>query len=67
MIPEVIQKNVFEEGFTTKKNDGGSGLGLKISKTSMELMGGDLRLIKSDEASTVFEIKMKKIENGGFC
>ena len=67
MIPVDVQKNIFDEGFTTKKDDGGSGLGLKISKTSMELMGGELNLIKSDVESTVFEIVMKKYERGGVC
>ncbi len=59
------QKKIFEEGFTTKKETEGSGLGLRIAKSSMEKMGGDLRLIKSDEKSTIFEIKMKKVEDGG--
>lgn len=64
-ISQEIQKRIFEEGFTTKKETEGSGLGLKIAKSSMEKMDGDLRLIKSDENSTVFEIKMKKVEDGG--
>ena len=59
------QKRIFEEGFTTKKESGGSGLGLKIAKSSMQKMDGDLRLIKSDDESTIFEIKMKKVEDGG--
>lgn len=65
MIPVSVQKKIFKEGFTTKQNDGGSGLGLQISKSSMNLMGGDLRLVKSDENSTVFELKLKQISNGG--
>jgi len=65
MIPVSVQKKIFEEGFTTKQNDGGSGLGLQISKSSMNLMGGDLNLLKSDENSTVFELKLKQISNGG--
>ena len=64
-ISKENQKRIFEEGFTTKKESGGSGLGLKIAKSSMQKMNGDLRLIKSDEKSTIFEIKMKKVEDGG--
>lgn len=59
------QKKIFEEGFTTKKETEGSGLGLRIAKSSMNKMNGDLRLIKSDEKSTIFEIKMNKVEDGG--
>ena len=65
VIPLEYQKKIFEEGFTTKKETEGSGLGLRIAKSSMEKMDGDLRLIKSDEKSTVFEVKMKKVEDGG--
>ena len=60
-----LQKKIFEEGFTTKKETEGSGLGLRIAKSSMNKMNGDLRLIKSDEKSTIFEIKMNKVEDGG--
>jgi len=59
-IPDNIQREIFEEGFTTKEHDGGSGLGLKIAKTSMLAMGGDLNLVESDENTTVFEIRLKK-------
>lgn len=59
------QKKIFEEGFTTKKETEGSGLGLRIAKSSMNKMNGDLRLIKSDEKSTIFEIKVNKVEDGG--
>lgn len=59
------QKKIFEEGFTTKKETEGSGLGLRIAKSSMNKMNGDLGLIKSDDKSTIFEIKMNKVEDGG--
>ena len=64
-IPLDLQRKIFEEGFTTKSpdcEDGGSGLGLKISKTVMKAMGGDLILLKSDSASTIFEITIKRGE-----
>ena len=63
-IPYTLQKQIFEEGFTTKHKDGGSGLGLQISRTSMQLMGGDLILVKSDDDSTVFEMILNQAEEG---
>ncbi len=60
---EVLSK-IFDEGFTTKKMDGGSGLGLSISKASMLSMGGNLNLISSDEKMTIFELKFKKAQGG---
>lgn len=64
-IPTEIQKKIFEEKFTTKQNAGGMGLGLHISKSAMQLMAGDLSLVKSDENSTVFEVLLKQVSNGG--
>lgn len=64
-IAQEYQNRIFDEGFTTKKETDGSGLGLRIAKSSMNKMDGDLGLIKSDEKSTIFEIKMKKVEDGG--
>jgi len=46
---------LFQEGKTTKIN--GNGLGLVICKQSVEEQCGQLNLIKTDEESTVFEIK----------
>lgn len=64
-IPTEIQKKIFEEKFTTKQNAGGMGLGLHISKSAMQLMSGNLSLVKSDENSTVFEVLLKQVSNGG--
>ena len=58
-IPKNIQREIFEEGFTTKIQDGGSGLGLRIAKTSMLAMQGDLNLVESDENSTTFELRLR--------
>ncbi len=57
-IPENIQKLIFNDGFTTKKE--GNGLGLKICQKSMEEQYGKLQLLKSDEKSTVFELTVLK-------
>jgi len=45
---------LFEWGYTTKRE--GTGLGLMISKRSMEEQFGKLELVKSDENSTEFEV-----------
>lgn len=57
-ISKKIQEQIFEEGFTTKKT--GNGLGLAICKKTLESMGGDLQLVKSDEKSTDFEVTVGK-------
>ncbi|MGN1152482.1 MAG: ATP-binding protein [Candidatus Gastranaerophilaceae bacterium] len=54
-IPISEPEKIFEEGMTTKTT--GSGLGLYICKRSIEEQCGQLRLLKSDKDSTIFEIK----------
>lgn len=48
-------EKIFDEGMTTKST--GSGLGLFICKQNTEDQCGQLNLVKSDEESTVFELK----------
>lgn len=57
-ISEKLQKQIFEEGFTTKKT--GHGLGLAICRQTLKSMNSDLQLVKSDEKSTDFEITVPK-------
>ena len=57
--PILEAERVFEEGFTTKST--GSGLGLVICKQDIEEQFGQIRLVKSDEGSTVFEISMSVV------
>lgn len=57
-ITEELQEKIFEEGFTTKAL--GSGLGLVICKKTLEEQFAQLRLKKSDEISTEFEITVLK-------
>lgn len=53
--PIVEPQKIFEEGVTTKAT--GSGLGLYICKQNTEEQCGQLNLIKSDEESTIFELR----------
>ena len=49
-------EKIFQEGFTTKST--GSGLGLAICKQDIEEQFGQIRLVKSEENATEFEISM---------
>jgi signal transduction histidine kinase len=55
------QKRIFDPFFTTKS--GGMGLGLAISSTLVANHGGKLRLIKSDQDGSIFEIVMTAAGN----
>lgn len=57
--PITDKENIFKDGFTTKQT--GSGLGLYICSKNMEEMHGGLNLIKSDNISTDFCVKLKII------
>lgn len=52
-------ENIFKEGFTTKST--GSGLGLMISKKSIEEMYGKLELETNTDEKTEFVIKIGKV------
>lgn len=55
-IPEKMQKSIFADGFTTKVS--GSGVGLYLCKQNIESMGGNLKLVKSSQDLTEFEISV---------
>lgn len=54
MIPPETQAVIFKQGFTTKQS--GSGLGLHICKTQLELQNATLKLNTSNNDYTEFEI-----------
>lgn len=63
-IPEDIRNIIFEpfvRGDSSRKSDGGSGLGLSIAKKIIENHGGEISLVsrRCDE-KTIFSIKMYK-------
>jgi signal transduction histidine kinase len=57
-IDKKIQDKICEEGFTTKVT--GMGLGLAICKETLKEQFGELKLKKSDEVSTEFEVTVLK-------
>lgn len=56
VIPENVQKEIFNDGFTTKKS--GCGVGLYLCKNNLEAMEGSLSLVQSTEDVTEFEINV---------
>lgn len=60
-IKEEVKECIFKQGFTTKS--AGSGLGLCICKKTLEEQSGQLKLIKSDDISTDFEITVLRGED----
>lgn len=55
-IPEEVQSNLFDDGFTTKNS--GSGVGLYLCKKNLEAQNSSISLVKSDDTETLFEIKV---------
>lgn len=53
--PEILGR-IFEPFFTTKPPDTGTGLGLAISQEIVGQLGGDLRVLSSTSAGTVFQV-----------
>jgi len=55
-ISPEIQNKIFESNFTTKEK--GLGIGLKLIKRFLENTNGEIKLISSTTAETVFRIKI---------
>jgi two-component system, NtrC family, nitrogen regulation sensor histidine kinase NtrY len=60
-IPETNRDNIFKPSFTTKNT--GMGLGLSISKSIIENMGGKITFNSSLNEGTTFEISINKKDN----
>jgi signal transduction histidine kinase len=56
-IPEEAITKIFQPYFTTKKPGEGTGLGLFVTKTLVENMGGRIEVGSSHETGTVFFVK----------
>jgi signal transduction histidine kinase len=57
-IPPEAQQRIFEPFFTTRGS--GTGLGLAIVKNLVEANGGSIRLVRSDQDGTIFDIILRK-------
>ncbi|MBQ8886565.1 MAG: HAMP domain-containing histidine kinase [Candidatus Gastranaerophilales bacterium] len=53
-ITDDIKDKIFQSDFTTKEK--GNGLGLAICKQQMQMLGGDINLVNSNDVETLFEI-----------
>ncbi|WP_169336692.1 sensor histidine kinase [Woodsholea maritima] len=58
-IPERVRDSLFQ-AFGTSTRVGGSGLGLSIARELARNMGGDVRLVKTDERGSAFEVLFKR-------
>jgi signal transduction histidine kinase len=54
-IPAEIAEHIFIPFFTTK--EGGSGIGLSISRQIMRLSGGSLTLLREKETTFILKFK----------
>ncbi|MBO1927258.1 HAMP domain-containing histidine kinase [Thiomicrorhabdus sp. 6S2-11] len=65
-IPKEKQQQIFEPFFTTKliqeqDSNGGSGLGLYLTRNMMQQMNGSVELVKSDHLGSEFILKVPKL------
>jgi two-component system NtrC family sensor kinase len=61
-IPESVQKKVFDPFFTTKSTGKGTGLGLWISYSIIEKMGGNLALQSREGQGATFTITLPIVQ-----
>jgi C4-dicarboxylate-specific signal transduction histidine kinase len=55
-IPADLHEHLFEPFFTTKAPERGTGLGLFVSKSIVESMGGELKLEHTDNRGSIFAV-----------
>lgn len=48
---------IFEPYYTTKKTDGGKGLGLQVVQSFFHSMGGRIKYLKNEDGNTCFEVE----------
>jgi len=60
-IPAAVQEHIFDRFHrgAVGENVPGHGLGLNLARELARLHGGDLRLVRSDEAWTEFEVRFR--------
>ena len=55
-VPDEVKDKIFEKGFTSRVT--GNGLGLYISKSTMQEQYGDLKLVEDYKDGAAFEIEV---------
>lgn len=63
-IPESMRRRIFEAFFTTKKNRGGTGLGLSVSREIVEAHGGELTVESEPDVFTEFRVLLPAAREG---
>ncbi len=58
-IPDDEKEKIFDKGFTTDKNRG-TGLGMFLAKTLLEIYGATIEVKNSELGGTQFEIRLEK-------
>ena len=59
-IPKHLQDSIFDPFFTTKEPGKGNGLGLSISHTVMQQLGGSLTFVSTPGSGTTFSIRVPR-------
>ncbi len=59
-IPDEQKEKVFEKGFTTD-DERGTGLGMFLVKTLLEIYGGEIEVKDSELGGARFDVKLKRI------
>ena len=62
-VHEDVRSNLFEPFVTTKGPDRGMGLGLSICHGILKDYGASIRLEKTDEKGTIFQLRFPKIQS----
>jgi signal transduction histidine kinase len=57
-IPEEMRARVFEPFFTTRRDDGGTGLGLSVSLGIAQAHGGSLLVGTAPEGGAAFRLRL---------
>jgi len=57
-VPAELRERIFEPHVTTRANEGGSGLGLSVSREIIERHGGRLELEATSSAGSVFLVRL---------
>jgi two-component system sensor histidine kinase EvgS len=64
-IPEDVLPNVFEPFFTTRKHNGGTGMGLAIVHGIVKAGGGQIRITRPADKGVCFEVLWPAAGKGG--